>query len=86
MWSHVQRVVCLNGLKFLIVSHYLVKFSGLMPCGSSSSDTAAKIFFVTLQDHIIKRSGDFMGRNYSLYIPTLTKLVAVDIVLMNIYL
>ena len=85
MWSHVQRVVCLNGLKFLIVSHYLVKFSGLM-LGGSSSDTAAKIFFVTLQDHIIKRSGDFMGGNYSLYIPTLTKLVAVDIVLMNIYL
>ena len=41
-------------LKFLIVSHHYVKFSGYRPCGSS--DTAAKIFYVTLQDHVIEGS------------------------------
>ena len=58
----------LNGLKFLKVSHHFAKFSGHMSCGSS--DTAAKIFYVTLQDHVVKGSG-FMEGNSSLHILTL---------------
>ena len=46
----------LNGLKYLIVSPQLAKFSGHRPC--DSSDTAAKIFYVTSEDHLIKGSGD----------------------------
>ena len=46
-----------NGLKFLVASHHLAKFSGHRSCGSSA--TAAKIFYVTLQDPMIKGSGDF---------------------------
>ena len=69
-------------LKFLTVSHHLTKFSSHKPC--SSSDTAAKIFYVTLQDHVIKESGNFMEGNSSLYIPTLPTLIAIDIVLMDI--
>ena len=42
-----------------------------------------KYFYVTLQDHMIKGFGDFMERNSSLYIPTLPKLIAIDIVLMD---
>ena len=72
----------LNGLKFLILSHHFVKFSGHRPC--ASGDTSAKIFYVTLQDHVIKGSGDFMEGNSLLHIPTLPKLIAIDIVLMDI--
>ena len=38
---------------------------------------------MTLQDHVIKRSDDFMEGNSPLYIPTLPKLIAIDIVLMD---
>ena len=75
-------VVCLNGLKFLIIRHHFVKFCSHRPCGGS--DTAAKIFILTLQDHGIKESGDFMEENSLLYIPTLPKLIAINIVLMDI--
>ena len=43
-----------------------------------------------LQDHVIKKFGDFIQVKYSLYIPTLPKLIAlmannsIDIVLMDI--
>ena len=52
--------------------------------GCGSSDTAAKIFYVTLQDYVIKGSGDFMEGNSSLHIPILPKLIVIDIVLMHI--
>ena len=39
---------------------------------------------MTLQDHEIKRSGDFMEENSPLYTPTLPKLMAIDIVLMDV--
>ena len=41
---------------------------------------------MTLQNHAIKGSGDFMEGNSSLYIPTLPKLIAIDIVLMDMQL
>ena len=77
-----SKVVWLDGLNFLIVSHNFIKFSGHRSCGSS--DAAAKIVYVTLQDHMIKESGDFMEGNSWLYIPNLPKLIAIDTVLMNI--
>ena len=66
-----------------LVSHQFAKFRGHRSCGSS--DTAAKIFYVILQDCVIKGSGDFMEGNSSLYIPTLPKLIGTDIVLMDIH-
>ena len=69
-----------NVLKFLKVSHHFAKFSEHRPCGS---DTEAKIFYMTLRDHMIKGSSDFVERSSSLYIPTLPKLINIDIVLMN---
>ena len=72
----------LNELKFLIVSHHFVKFSGHRPCGSGGK--AAKIVSVDLQGHVIKRSGDFIEGKSSLYIPTLPKLIAIDILLIDI--
>ena len=52
------------------------------PCGSS--DTAAKIVYLTLQDQVIKEPGDFMEGNSSLHIPTISNMIAIDIVLIDI--
>ena len=68
-----------NGLKFLIVSHHFAKFCGYTLC--SSSDTAAKIMYLTLQDHVIRKSGDFKEGNSLLYISALPELAAIDVVL-----
>ena len=82
MWPCVQRFVWLNGLNFFLVSHSFANFSGHGLCGSS--DTTAKIAYVTLKDHLIKVSGDFIEGSSSLYIPTMPWLIARDIVLMGI--
>ena len=71
----------INGVPFRFISYHTAKFSGHRPC--SSRDTAAKRFCVTLQDHVVKGSGGFLEGNSSLYIPALPKLVAIDIMLMN---
>ena len=83
-WPFVQRSVWLNGWKFLLVSHHLTKFTGHRSCGSS--DTLTKIFYVTLQGHMIKGSGDFIRGNSSFYRPSLPKLIVIAVVLMDIYL
>ena len=77
---NVQGVVWLIGLKFPTMCHHLAKLSGHGACGSSV--TAAKTFYVTLQDLAIKGVGNYMEGKSSLFIPTLPKLVAIDIVLM----
>ena len=82
MWPHVQKVIWLNGLNFLLVSHHFAKFIGHNHCGSSN--TVAKIVYVTLRDHVIKGSDDFMVENSSLYIPILPKVIVLDIVFVDI--
>ena len=77
-------VLRLNGLKFLIGNHHLAKSGGHRLCGSSG--IVAKTSYVTLQDHLIKESGDFMEGNSSMYIPTLPKLIAIDVMLIDILL
>ena len=72
----------LNGLKFVIVNHYFARFCDHSSCGSS--DTAGKIVNMTLQDHMIKGFGDFMERKLSLNFPTLPKVIAIDIVLIDL--
>ena len=42
--------------------HFAILFSGC-------SHTEAKMFYMTLQDHMIKGFGDFMEGNSSLHIP-----------------
>ena len=71
-----------NGLNFLIEIHHFAKFNEHRLCGSS--DATGKTVYVTLQDHVIKGSSDFMEENSSLYIPTLPKLIAIYIVLMDV--
>ena len=71
-------------MNFLIISHHFAKFGGCNPLGSIN--TVAKIVYVILQDHVTKESGDFMEVKSSLYVPTLPKLIAIDIVLMDIQL
>ena len=39
---------------------------------------------MTLQDHVIKGSGDFMETDSTLYIPILPKLTAIYIVLLDV--
>ena len=65
----------------LIISHHLTNFSGHGSHGSA--DNAAKIFYRTLQDHMIKGFVDFVEGSSSLHIPTLPKFLAIDIVLMD---
>ena len=52
-----------NMLNVLIVSHKFAKFSGFISCGSSVA--AAKIVYLTLQDHRVTGSGDVMEGNSS---------------------
>lgn len=66
---------------FLIISHHLTKFNGHR--SRDSADNAAKIFYRTLQEHVIKGFVDFVERSSSLHIPSLPKLLAIDIVLMD---
>ena len=66
------------------MSHHVATFSGHKSCGTNN--TTAEILYVTLQDHVIKGSGDFMEGISSLNIPRLAKLIAIDIVLMDIKL
>ena len=67
---------------FLIVSYHFAQLSGHSPSGSS--DTAAKIFYATLQEHVIKGSGDFMGENSPCIPPLCQKLIAINVVLKDI--
>ena len=83
MWSVIQRVMWLNGLDFVIVSHHFTKVSGHRPCGSS--DAVGKTV-CDLRRPRIKGSDDFMKGKPSLYIPYLPKLIAIGIVLMDIQL
>ena len=53
---------------FLIVNYHFPKYSSHKSC--VSSDTEAKIFYVTLQNHVIKGSGDFMEGDFMLFIYT----------------
>ena len=84
MFYHVFKGFCdlFNGLKFLVVSHHFAKFNGHRTFGSS--DAAAEILYLILQDHVIKVSGDFVEGNFSSHISTLPKLIAINIVLMDI--
>ena len=75
MWQRFHMVVRLNRLNFLIVSHRFSKFTGHRPCGSSAA--AAKIVYVTLQDHLIKVSVIFMEGNSSFYIPCQDRMILV---------
>ena len=54
----------------------------VVPYGSN--DTAAKVFFMTLNDQMIKQSGEFVEGNSFMYIPTGTKFIERDIVLIDI--
>ena len=64
----------------------LVKFGGNRSCGSR--DIADLIFHMSLHIslvlHVTKGHCDFMERGFSLYIPTLTCLVALNIVVVDI--
>ena len=83
MWPHMSpRVLWLNGFNFLIASHLFVKYSCHRPGGSS--DTAAKIVYMILQEHMIKGTGDFMEESSLLYTPSLPRLIPIDVDLMDI--
>ena len=61
-------------MKFRIVIHHF----------ANSSDAETKIVYMTLQDHVVKGSDEFMEGNSSLYIPNLPKWIAIDIALIDI--
>ena len=66
------------------VSHSKPPFRQVLwpqPC--DSSDTSTKRVYMILQNYVIKGTGDFMEENSSLQIPTLPKLIAINIALMD---
>ena len=81
-WEHVLKGLCDSMGWCFYISHHFATFSSHEPCGSSNA--AAKIVYRTLEDLMIKGSGDFMEGKLSLYIPTLPILITIDIVLMDI--
>ena len=58
------------------------KFGGCSHC--DIGDTTYSIFHLTLQDHTIKGSRDFMEGSYSLYVTILPDLVAIDFMVVEI--
>ena len=64
-WPHVttcSRGFVTEGIEVsYTLSHHFAKFTGHRPC--VSSDIAAKILYLTLQDHGIKGSGDLLKDN-----------------------
>ena len=52
------------------------------PCGSRSITNL--VFYVTLQEHVMEGSGDFIEGSSFLYIPSLPSSVAIGIVVVHI--
>ena len=67
----------------MVIKHP-AKFGGRGHCGSG--DTAHLICHVTLQDHPIKESCNFMKKSSLLYATTLSGLAAIAIVVSEIFL
>ena len=65
-----------------MVSHYLAMFGGLW--SSASEDTRFLICNVTLQNHMIQGSRNFISASSSWYIITLPDLMAIGIVIVEI--
>ena len=55
-------------MEYLLITHHFAKVDGYRACGSR--DITYLIFHVTLQDHVIKGSCDFMEGSSSLYATT----------------
>ena len=72
--------MCLEGcmtfsVEALIVTYHLAKFNGhILFC---SEDITNLVWHVTLQDHLIKGSCDFMKGSPSLYVTILPSLVTI---------
>ena len=69
-------------MEAFLVTHYLAKFNDHMLC--HSKDITYLICHVTLQDHEIKESSDFIEGSSSLYVTILPSLVAVVILIVDI--
>lgn len=82
MWPSVYSAVWLFAWKALIVTDHIAKFHGHGAC--SNWDIKYLICHVALQDYVIKGSSDFMEGSSSLHITTLSHLVAIDILVMEI--
>ena len=68
--------------KVLIVSHHLAKIFALRIC--SGKDIVDVIFYVTLQEYVIKWSCDCMEGSSSMHIPTFPCLVSIGIMVVDI--
>lgn len=70
-------------LKLLILSNHFARFGGHRPrCSRNITDL---IFHVILQNHVIKELCEVMEQSHPLHIPTLSRLVATGIVVVEIY-
>ena len=69
--------------KPLTVTHHLATVNGHRPC--RSRDNTCLVCRVTLQDFVIKGFCDFMERSSSLSLTTPSSLVAIVIVVVEMY-
>ena len=67
-----------------MVTHHFTNFNGQRCCGSRNKTYL--ICQVTLQDHLIKGSSDFMERSSSMTVRTVPALVAIGIVVVEMFL
>lgn len=72
----------LCGWNLLILNHDLAKFDGYRPSGSG--DIIDLIFHVLFQNDVIKVPCEFMEGSSSLYIPTLSGLAFISIMVVDI--
>ena len=70
-----QRVIGLYGQELIKVNYHLTRFDCHRHCGSK--DIMILVCKVILQDHVIKRLCDFMGRSSLMQVTILPSLVTI---------
>ena len=75
------RIIWIYGFVFLVIFHNPAMFG--CHWSTASGDKAFLICHVTSQDHAIERSCGLMGGSSSLYVASLSSLIAIGIMLME---
>ena len=80
-WTHVERIVWIHGSKPVTLYHHLTTFGSHW---SIANGNKYSIWRVTLQNHVIEGSSNFMSESSSWYVTTLPSLVKIGIKVVQI--
>ena len=80
-WTHVERIIWIHGSKPVTLSHHLTTFGSHW---SIANGNKYSIWRVTLQNHVIEGSSNFMSESSSWYVTTLSSLVKIGIKVVQI--